>query len=74
LEWFFRTQFFGVSKSDSTLLVVPKDDSSYLLFNAFDEEGNVKGADEEIAESLVGGLAHDAFGDCADAKKSVVGD
>lgn len=68
-----REQFFGVDKSESGLLVVPKDDSGFLFFNGFDDDGNLKGSEEKMAKELTRGLALDVFAECADAKKSVVG-
>jgi hypothetical protein len=69
-----REEFFGVAQSKSSLLVVPQDDSEFLLFNGFDDDGNLKASEEAIAKELASGLGSAGFVGCADAKKLVVGD
>jgi len=59
-----RTQFFGVGLHESSLLVVPKNDSSFLLFNAFNEEGEPKAPLKDISAELARGLSLDVFADC----------
>jgi len=59
-----RVEQFGVEVNQSGLLLIPTDNSNYLLFNPFDELGVPKSNVDDIKLNLLKGLSSPYFDKC----------